>query len=51
LAATASEPGSATAHGAGPGPPLWEVPVATRDGFDPQAQSAANYEFDQRIAW
>jgi hypothetical protein len=33
------------------GPPLWEVPVAGHDGFDPQAQPAPEYEFDQRIAW
>lgn len=40
------------------GPPLWEMPDAEpgkRDPrasqFDPQAQPAPDYEFDQRIAW
>jgi hypothetical protein len=32
------------------GPPLWEMP-AGEDRFDPQAQPAPDYEFDQRIAW
>ena len=31
-------------------PPLWEMPDAGQGGFDPQAQTAPNYEFDQRIA-
>ena len=33
------------------GPPLWEMPDAGQRGFDPQAQPAPDYEFDQRIAW
>jgi hypothetical protein len=33
------------------GPPLWEMPDAGKDRFDPQAQPAPDYEFDQRIAW
>ena len=33
------------------GPPLWEMPDAGQGGFDPQAQPAPDYEFDQRIAW
>jgi hypothetical protein len=33
------------------GPPLWEMQDAGRDEFDPQAQPAPDYEFDQRIAW
>jgi len=32
------------------GPPLWETPEAGQDQFDPQAQPAPDYEFDQRIA-
>ena len=32
------------------GPPLWEMPDAGKDRFDPQAQPAPDYEFDQRIA-
>jgi hypothetical protein len=32
-------------------PPLWEMPDATLGEDDPQAQSASEYEFDQRIAW
>jgi hypothetical protein len=32
------------------GPPLWEMQDAGRDEFDPQAQPAPDYEFDQRIA-
>jgi len=31
--------------------PLWEVPVVGRNKFDPQAQAAPGYEFDQRSAW
>jgi hypothetical protein len=37
------------------GPPLWEIPgeipVAVQGGFDPQAQPAPDFDFDQRIAW
>jgi hypothetical protein len=33
------------------GPPLWEMPDAGQDKFDPQVQPAPDYEFDQRIAW
>jgi hypothetical protein len=33
------------------GPPLWEMQDAGRDEFDPQAQPAPDYNFDQRIAW
>jgi hypothetical protein len=33
------------------GPPLWEMPDAGKDRFDPQAQPTPDYEFDQRIAW
>ncbi len=32
-------------------PPLWEMQGATIAEDDPQAQSAPEYEFDQRIAW
>ena len=32
-------------------PPLWEMQGATLGEDDPQAQSAPEYEFDQRIAW
>jgi hypothetical protein len=32
-------------------PPLWEMQGATMGEDDPQAQSAPEYEFDQRIAW
>jgi len=38
------------APGAARGPPLWEMPDAGKDRFDPQAQPAPDYEFDQRIA-
>jgi hypothetical protein len=31
--------------------PLWEMPDVGQRGFDPQAQPAPDYEFDQRIAW
>jgi hypothetical protein len=33
------------------GPPLWEMPDAGQAEFDPQAQPAPDYEFDQRNAW
>ena len=33
------------------GPPLWEMSDAEQEQFDPQAQPAPDYEFDQRIAW
>jgi hypothetical protein len=32
-------------------PPLWEMQDATLGADDPQAQSALEYESDQRIAW
>ena len=32
-------------------PPLWDLPDARTGDFDPHAQSASEYEFDQRIAW
>ncbi len=32
-------------------PPLWEMQGVTLGEDDPQAQSAPEYEFDQRIAW
>jgi hypothetical protein len=31
-------------------PPLWEMANAGQGGFDPRAQPAPEYEFDQRIA-
>jgi hypothetical protein len=31
--------------------PLWDLPDAGAGGFDPHAQPAPEYEFDQRIAW
>ncbi len=33
------------------GPPLWEMADARQGEFDPQAQPAPDFEFDQRIAW
>ncbi len=33
------------------GPPLWDLPDAGAGTFDPHAQPAPVYEFDQRIAW
>ena len=33
------------------GPPLWEMADAGQGEFDPQAQPAPDYEFDQRFAW
>ena len=33
------------------GPPLWDLPDAGAGTFDPHAQPAPEYEFDQRIAW
>jgi hypothetical protein len=33
------------------GPPLWEMADAGQGEFDPQAQPAPDFEFDQRIAW
>jgi hypothetical protein len=33
------------------GPPLWEMPDAGKDRFDPQAEPVPDYEFDQRVAW
>ena len=32
-------------------PPLWNLPDAGAGGFDPHAQPAPEYAFDQRIAW
>ena len=33
------------------GLPLWDLPDAGPGNFDPDAQPAPAYEFDQRIAW
>lgn len=33
------------------GPPLWETPGIGNGEFDPRAQPAPDYNFDQRIAW
>ena len=33
------------------GPPLWDLPDAGTADFDPHAQPAPEYEFDQCIAW
>jgi len=33
------------------GPPLWEMADADQGEFDPPAQPAPDYQFDQRIAW
>jgi hypothetical protein len=33
------------------GPPLWNLPEAGPGGFDPHAQPAPAYQFDQRITW
>ena len=33
------------------GPPLWDLPDAGPGTFDPQAQPAPEYEFDQRVTW
>ena len=33
------------------GPPLWDLPDAEPGSFDPHAQPAPAYAFDQRIAW
>jgi DNA-directed RNA polymerase subunit RPC12/RpoP len=33
------------------GPPLWEITDAEQGEFDPPAQPAPDYPFDQRIAW
>jgi hypothetical protein len=33
------------------GPPLWDLPAAGPGDFDPHAQPAPAYEFDQRLAW
>ena len=33
------------------GPPLWEMQASRPGAIDPQAQPAADYQFDQRIAW
>ena len=33
------------------GPPLWDLPDAGTGDFDPHAQPAPEYEFDQRLTW
>ena len=33
------------------GPPLWDLPDSGTGDFDPHAQPAPEYVFDQRIAW
>ncbi len=33
------------------GPPLWDLPDAGTGDFDPHAQPAPEYEFDQRLIW
>lgn len=33
------------------GPPLWDLPDAGAGDFDPHAQPAPEYEFDQRLTW
>ena len=33
------------------GPPLWDLPDARTGDFDPHAQPAPEYEFDQRLTW
>jgi hypothetical protein len=33
------------------GPPLWDQPDVRTADFDPHAQPAPEYEFDQRLAW
>ena len=33
------------------GSPLWDLPDAGTGDFDPNAQPAPEYEFDQRLAW
>jgi hypothetical protein len=33
------------------GPPLWDLPDAGTADFDPHAQPAPEYAFDQRIVW
>ena len=33
------------------GPPVSDPPDARAGGFDPHAQPAPEYEFDQRIIW
>ena len=32
-------------------PPLWDLPDAGTGDFDPHAQPAPEYAFDQRLAW
>ena len=51
ILACLGEPTSAPPTAPARGPPLWEMPDAGQGGFDPQAQPAPDYEFDQRIAW
>ena len=46
-----SEPTSPPRLAPARGPPLREMPDTGKDPFDPQAQPAPDYEFDQRIAW
>jgi hypothetical protein len=33
------------------GPPLWDLPDARTGDFEPHAQPAPEYAFDQRLAW
>ena len=32
-------------------PPLWDLPDAGTGDFDPHAQPAPEYAFDQRLTW
>jgi hypothetical protein len=45
------EPTAPTCIAPGRGPPLWEAAGAGTGDFDPHAQPAPAYAFDQRIAW
>ena len=51
ILACLGEPTSAPPMAPAGGPPLWERPDAELGQFDPQAQPAPDYEFNQRIAW
>jgi hypothetical protein len=51
ILACLGEPTSAPPMAPARGPPLSEMPDAGKDRFDPQAQPAPDYEFDQRVAW
>ena len=33
------------------GPPLWQMAGVEPNESDPQAQTAPDYKFDQRVAW